>query len=211
MRVMVLSKAAEGMTLGEPTPEALEAFAAMDRFTEELVKAGVFVAAAGLKNDAHSRRIVSDGVNRTVIDGPFAETRELVVGFSIWEVKDMDEAMAWAQRAPIMPGMTGARFAQAIASSISLTSQIEKPAISSRLSANGPSMTVRLAPSETMRLAWASFLRPAAATKTPALTSSSVNRSIAANASSASGVGSPNVIPSVALAKTITRIVSLLV
>jgi hypothetical protein len=107
MRVMVLSKASEGMTLGEPTPEALEAFAAMDRFTEELVKAGVFVAAAGLKNDAHSRRIVSDGASRTIIDGPFAETRELVVGFSIWEVKDMDEAMAWANRAPVMPGMKG--------------------------------------------------------------------------------------------------------
>ena len=107
MRVMVLSKASEGMTLGEPTPEALEAFAAMDRFTEELVKAGVFVAAAGLKNDAQGKRIVSDGSNRTVIDGPFAETRELIAGFSIWEVKDMDEAMAWANRAPVIPGMKG--------------------------------------------------------------------------------------------------------
>ena len=105
MRVMVLSKAAEGMTLGEPTPEALEAFAAMDRFQEELVKAGVFVAAAGLKNGAQAKRIVFDGHSRTVIDGPFAETRELVAGFSIWEVKDMDEAMAWAKRSPIMPGM----------------------------------------------------------------------------------------------------------
>ena len=104
MRVMVLAKATEGMSLGEPTPEALEAFAAMDRFTEELVKAGVFVAAAGLKNDAQSRRIVSDGASRTVIDGPFAESRELIVGFSIWEVKDMDEAMAWAKRAPMLPG-----------------------------------------------------------------------------------------------------------
>jgi hypothetical protein len=102
---MVLAKATEGMTLGEPTPEALEAFAAMDRFTDELVKAGVFVAAAGLKNDAHSKRIVSDGVRRTVIDGPFAESRELIAGFSIWEVKDMDEAMAWAKRSPVMPGM----------------------------------------------------------------------------------------------------------
>jgi len=105
MRVMVLAKATEGMTLGEPTPEALEAFAAMDRFTEELVKAGVFVAAAGLKNNPHSKRIVSDGVSRTVIDGPFAESRELVAGFSIWEVKDMEEAMAWAKRSPVMPGM----------------------------------------------------------------------------------------------------------
>jgi hypothetical protein len=104
MRVMVLAKATEGMSLGEPTPEALEAFAAMDRFTDELVKAGVFVAAAGLKNDAQSRRIVSDGASRTVIDGPFTESRELVAGFSIWEVKDMDEALAWAKRAPTMPG-----------------------------------------------------------------------------------------------------------
>ena len=105
MRVMVLAKATEGMSLGEPTPEALEAFAAMDRFTEELVKAGVFVAAAGLKNGAQSKRIVTDGASRTVIDGPFAEARELVAGFSIWEVKDMDEAVAWAMRSPnVMPG-----------------------------------------------------------------------------------------------------------
>ena len=105
MRVMVLSKATEGMELGEPTPEALEAFAAMDRFTEELVKAGVFVAAAGLKNSAQAKRIVCEGPSRTVIDGPFAETRELVAGFSIWEVKDMDEAVAWAKRCPNpMPG-----------------------------------------------------------------------------------------------------------
>jgi hypothetical protein len=105
MRVMVFAKATEGMSLGEPTPEALEAFAAMDRFTEELVKAGVFVAAAGLKNDAQSRRIVSDGSSRRVIDGPFAESRELIAGFSIWEVKDMDEAVAWAKRSPnLMPG-----------------------------------------------------------------------------------------------------------
>ena len=98
MRVMVFSKASEaGM---DPTPEVLEAFAAMDRFTEELVEAGVFVAAAGLKNGADAKRVVFDGQTRRVIDGPFAETRELIAGFSIWEVKDMDEAMAWAQRAP---------------------------------------------------------------------------------------------------------------
>jgi hypothetical protein len=101
MRVMVFAKASEDSKMdGPPTPEQLEAFAAMDRFTEELVKAGVFVAAAGLKNGAQAKRIVFDGPSRRVIDGPFAETRELVVGFSIWEVKDMDEAMAWAKRAP---------------------------------------------------------------------------------------------------------------
>ncbi len=104
MRVMVFAKASEDSKLGAPTPEALEAFAAMDRFTEELVKAGVFVAAAGLKNDAQGKRIVSDGSKRRVIDGPFAETRELIAGFSIWEVKDMDEAMAWANRAPMLKG-----------------------------------------------------------------------------------------------------------
>jgi hypothetical protein len=106
MRVMVFAKASEDSKMdGPPTPEQLEAFAAMDRFTEELVKAGVFVAAAGLKNGAQAKRVVFDGPSRRVIDGPFAETRELVVGFSIWEVKDMDEAMAWAKRAPNpMPG-----------------------------------------------------------------------------------------------------------
>ena len=77
----------------------------MDRFTEELVKAGVFVAAAGLKPTAEAKRIAFDGPGRTVIDGPFAEARELVAGFSIWEVKDMDEAVAWAKRCPNpMPG-----------------------------------------------------------------------------------------------------------
>ena len=106
MRVMVFAKITESSkTDGPPTPEHLEAFAAMDRFTEELVKAGVFIAAAGLKNSAQAKRIICEGPGRTVIDGPVAETRELVAGFSIWEVKDMDEAMAWAKRAPnLMPG-----------------------------------------------------------------------------------------------------------
>ena len=105
MRVMVFAKTTEDSDKGEaPTAEA---FAAMDRFTEELVKAGVFVAAAGLKNGAQAKRIVCEGPRRTVIDGPFAETRELVAGFSIWEVKDMDEAVAWAKRSPtVMPGRT---------------------------------------------------------------------------------------------------------
>ena len=103
MRVMVFGKASEGSDKGvPPTPEA---FAAMDRFTEELAKAGVLVAAAGLKNNAQAKRVTIDGDRRTVIDGPFAETRELVAGFQIWEVKDMDEALAWARRAPNpMPG-----------------------------------------------------------------------------------------------------------
>ena len=107
MRVMVFSKTAGDVDMSlAPTPEMLEAFAAMDRFIDELVAAGVFVAGAGLKNDAQARRIVFEGPKRTVTDGPFTEARELVAGFSIWEVKDMDEAMAWARRAPNgMPGV----------------------------------------------------------------------------------------------------------
>ena len=101
MRVMVFAKATEDSEKGvAPTAEMLEAFEAMDRFTEELVEAGVLVAGAGLKPSAEGKRIVCDGPRRTVIDGPFAEAREIVAGFSIWEVKDMDEAVAWAKRCP---------------------------------------------------------------------------------------------------------------
>ena len=103
MRVMVFVKAVEHSEKAlQPTAEA---FAAMDRFTEELVNAGVFVAGAGLKNTAEAKRIAIDDAGRTVIDGPFAVARGLVAGFSIWEVKDIDEAMAWAERCPNpMPG-----------------------------------------------------------------------------------------------------------
>ena len=100
MRVMVFGKATEES--GKSAPPTAEAFAAMDRFTEELVKAGIMVAGAGLQNNAQAKRIVSDGSSSKVIDGPFAETRELVAGFMIWQVKDMDEAVAWAKRNPIL-------------------------------------------------------------------------------------------------------------
>ena len=106
MRVMVFGIATEDSKMDmAPTPEMIEAFAAMDKFTEELAEAGVLVAGAGLKPPAEGKRIVCEGLGRTVIDGPFAETREMVAGFSIWEVKDLDEAVAWAKRAPnAMPG-----------------------------------------------------------------------------------------------------------
>ena len=101
MRVMVFAIATEDSQASlEPSPEMLEAWAAMDRITEELVEAGVLVAGAGLKPPADGKRIVCEGPARTVIDGPFAEAREIVAGFSIWEVKDLDEAVAWARRAP---------------------------------------------------------------------------------------------------------------
>jgi hypothetical protein len=103
--VMVFGKAT--VDNEKDVPPTAEAFAAMDRFTEELVKAGVLVAGAGLKNSAQAKRIVFEGPGRTVIDGPFAESRELIAGFSIWEVKDMDEAVAWAKRSPNLgPGRT---------------------------------------------------------------------------------------------------------
>jgi hypothetical protein len=95
---MVIVRATEDSEKG--VPPTAEAFQAMDRFTEELVKAGVMVAGAGLKPSAHAKRIAFEGPRRTVIDGPFTETRELVAGFSIWEVRDMDEAVAWATRCP---------------------------------------------------------------------------------------------------------------
>jgi hypothetical protein len=102
---MVLVKGNEDTEAGlTPTPEMLEAFAAMDRFTEELVEAGVFIAGAGLKPGTESKRIAFGATGSTVIDGPFAEARELVAGFSIWDVKDMDEAVAWATRYPMPAG-----------------------------------------------------------------------------------------------------------
>ena len=103
MRVMVFVKATGDSESGAlPTAEA---FAAMDRFNEELAEAGIMVAGAGLKPSAEGKRIAFDGPRRTVIDGPFPEAGELVAGFWIWEVKDMDEAVAWVKRCPNpMPG-----------------------------------------------------------------------------------------------------------
>lgn len=98
MRVMVFAIATEDSERGAP-PTA-EAFAAMDRFTDQLVEAGVLVAAAGLKPTARGKRVLREGDAVTVIDGPFAEAKEVVAGFSIWEVKDMDEAVAWAKLSP---------------------------------------------------------------------------------------------------------------
>ena len=106
MRVMVLVKATEDSEKGfVPTAETLEAMEAMGRFNEELAKAGVLRMADGLKPSSQGKRVAFDGPGRTVIDGPFAQTRELVAGFWLWEVKDMDEAVAWVKRCPNpMPG-----------------------------------------------------------------------------------------------------------
>lgn len=98
MRVMVLVKATEDSEAGVMPPAEL--FEAMGKYNEELVKAGIMLTGDGLKPSSNGKRIAFDGPNRSVIDGPFAETRELVAGFWVWEVKDMDEAVAWAKRCP---------------------------------------------------------------------------------------------------------------
>ena len=101
MRVMVFVKATEDSEKGTfPEPWTTEMMEAMDRFNEELRKAGILRAADGLTPSSRGKRIAFDGPNRKVIDGPFAETRELVAGFWLWEVKDMDEAVAWVKRCP---------------------------------------------------------------------------------------------------------------
>lgn len=108
MRVMVLVKATEDSEKGFlPTAEAKAAMEEMGRFNDELRKAGILRTADGLKPSSHGKRIAFNGRRRTVIDGPFAETRELVAGFWLWEVKDMDEAIAWVKRCPNpMPGQS---------------------------------------------------------------------------------------------------------
>jgi hypothetical protein len=106
MRVMVFLKATEDSEKGiSPTPETARMFEAMGRFNEELQNAGVLLAGDGLKPSSQAKRVAFDGPGRRVIDGPFAETRELVAGYWLWEVKDMDEAVAWVKRCPNpMPG-----------------------------------------------------------------------------------------------------------
>ncbi len=98
MRVVVLVKATAESEQGVmPSNDLLEA---MGKYNEELVNAGVMVGGDGLKPSSRGKRIAFDGTSRRLIDGPFAETRELTAGYWIWEVKDMDEAVEWARRCP---------------------------------------------------------------------------------------------------------------
>ena len=98
MRVMVLVKASPESEAGEmPSMELMEA---MVQFNEELVNAGVMLAGDGLRPSSTGKRVAFDGSERTVIDGPFTATSELVAGFWLWEVKDMDEAVEWVKRCP---------------------------------------------------------------------------------------------------------------
>jgi hypothetical protein len=103
MRVIVFVKATADSEAGiMPSSEMLES---MGKYNEELVDAGIMLAGEGLKASANGKRIAFDGPGRMVIDGPFAETKELVAGYWIWNVRDMDEAVAWVKRCPNpMPG-----------------------------------------------------------------------------------------------------------
>lgn len=98
MRVMVIVKADASSEAGVMPPADL--LAAMMNYNEELVKAGIMVAGDGLKPTSQGVRVAFSGDRRTVIDGPFAETKELIAGFWIWEVESMDQAIEWVKRCP---------------------------------------------------------------------------------------------------------------
>jgi hypothetical protein len=101
MRVMVLVKATKDSEAGNmPSTELLEA---MGKYNEELINAGILLAGEGLHPSMKGKRVAFDGPNRTVTDGPFTETKEVVAGFWLWKVKDMAEAVEWVKRCP-MPG-----------------------------------------------------------------------------------------------------------
>jgi hypothetical protein len=107
MRVMVMVRATRNSEAGVMPEEKL--LADMGRFNEELVKAGVMLAGEGLHPSSKGARVTFSGGKRAVVDGPFAETKELIAGFWLWQVKNMDEALEWARRCPDpMPGEEGA-------------------------------------------------------------------------------------------------------
>ena len=103
MRCLVIVKATKESEAGV-MPET-ELFAAMGQFNEELVKAGIMLAGEGLQPSSKGKRVRFSGPTRSVIDGPFAETKELIAGYWLWQVKSMEEAIEWVRRCPNpMPG-----------------------------------------------------------------------------------------------------------
>ena len=101
MRVLILAKEGEQMAPSKPaTPPTPEAMAEYQKFNEELVKAGVVIGSGRLSPSSQGKRVQFDGKKRSFIDGPFAETKELVAGYWLWQVRSMDEALEWLKRAP---------------------------------------------------------------------------------------------------------------
>jgi hypothetical protein len=98
MRVIVMIKATEQSEAGEMPREEL--LTEMTAFNEELVKAGIMLGGDGLHPSSKGKRVVFSGSDRKVLDGPFSETKELVAGYWVWQVKDMDEAIEWVKRIP---------------------------------------------------------------------------------------------------------------
>ena len=98
MRLMVIVKASKDSEAGKLPSE--RALTAMGNFNEELVKAGIMLAGDGLHPSSKGKRVLFSGDKRTVIDGPFAETKELIAGYWLWQVKSMDEAVEWVKRCP---------------------------------------------------------------------------------------------------------------
>jgi hypothetical protein len=106
MRVMVIVKATKSSESGEMPSEKL--LAEMGKYNEELVKAGVMLAGEGLHPSSKGKRVLFSGGKQRIVDGPFAETKELIAGFWLWQVKDMEEALEWVRRCPDpMPGQEG--------------------------------------------------------------------------------------------------------
>jgi hypothetical protein len=105
MRVMVMVKATKDTEAGVMPSEQL--LTDMMKFNEELVKAGIMLAGEGLQPTSRGKRVRFSGAQRTVVDGPFAEAKELVAGYWIWQVRSMDEALAWARRIPNPTGAEG--------------------------------------------------------------------------------------------------------
>jgi hypothetical protein len=102
MRVMVIVKASKESEAGQMPDEKI--LTAMGKYNEELVNAGVMQAGEGLQPSSKGKRIRFSGANKTVIDGPFTETKELIAGFWLWKVKSMDDAVQWLKRAPFDGG-----------------------------------------------------------------------------------------------------------
>lgn len=103
MRVMVIVKANEDSEAGKLPDRKI--LGEMGAFNEALAEAGVLLAADGLRASSHGKRVKFDGSKRTVIDGPFAETKELIAGYWMWKVKSIDEAVEWLKKAPFGGGM----------------------------------------------------------------------------------------------------------
>ena len=134
MRFMVIVKANKNSEAGESCPST-KLLAEMGKFNEELVKAGVMLAGEGLQPSSKGARVRFSGDKRTVIDGPFAETKELIAGFWLWQVKSMEEAIEWVKRCPNPMPARNRRSRSGRSSRPRTSAQSSRPSCASRRSA----------------------------------------------------------------------------